>query len=145
MQERIKYKKGNSVEVKNMAKANYVRFETPSDVVEKIYEAIEKARASGRIVKGTNEVTKAIERGQAKFVAIAEDVQPPEVVMHLPLLCEEKKIDYGYVTSKQELGNSAGLMVGTASIAIAEEGEEKELLREIKEKIKEARGEVKNV
>jgi len=128
-----------------MAKANYVRFETPSDVVEKIYEAIEKARASGRIVKGTNEVTKAIERGQAKFVAIAEDVQPPEVVMHLPLLCEEKKIDYGYVTSKQELGNSAGLMVGTASIAIAEEGEEKELLREIKEKIKEARGEVKNV
>ena len=128
-----------------MVKANYVKFETPSDVVEKIYEAIEKARASGRIVKGTNEVTKAIERGQAKFVAIAEDVQPPEVVMHLPLLCEEKKIDYGYVTSKQELGNSAGLMVGTASIAIAEEGEEKGLLQEIKEKIKEAKGEAKNV
>jgi LSU ribosomal protein L7AE len=128
-----------------MAKANYVRFETPSDVVEKIYEAIEKARASGRIVKGTNEVTKVIERGQAKFVAIAEDVRPPEVVMHLPLLCEEKKIDYGYVTSKQELGNSAGLMVETASIAIAEEGEEKGLLQEIKEKIKEAKGEAKNV
>ena len=126
-----------------MVKASYVRFETPGDLVEKIYEAIEKARASGRIIKGTNEVTKAIERGQAKFVAIAEDVQPPEVVMHIPLLCEEKKIEYGYVSSKQELGNSAGLMVGTASIAIAEEGEEKKLLSEIIERVQGIKGEKK--
>jgi len=126
-----------------MAKANYVRFETPSDVVEKVFEVIEKSRAGGRLSKGTNEVTKAIERSQAKLVVIATDVQPPEVVMHLPLLCEEKKIPYAYVSSKQELGNAAGLAVGTAAVAVIEEGEGKDLLEDVRSKLEEARG-VKN-
>ena len=126
-----------------MAKANYVRFETPSDVVEKVFEVIEKSRSGGRLSKGTNEVTKAIERSQAKLVVIATDVQPPEVVMHLPLLCEEKKIPYAYVSSKQELGKDASLVVGTAAVAVIEEGEGKDLLEDVRSKLEEARG-VKN-
>ena len=31
------------------------------------YQIVEKARRTGKIEKGTNEVTKAIERGTAKF------------------------------------------------------------------------------
>ena len=38
-----------------------------------IYELIEKARKTGKVEKGTNEVTKAIERGTAKFVAYGSD------------------------------------------------------------------------
>jgi len=124
-----------------MAKANYVRFEVPKDMVEEIFQLIEKSRAGGKLSKGTNEVTKAIERSQAKLVVIAEDVQPPEVVMHLPLLCEEKSIPYAFVPSKQELGNAAGLVVGTAAVAIIEEGEGN--IEGIKSKLEEVRG-VKN-
>ena len=38
----------------------------------KVYEAIEVAKATGKLRKGTNEVTKSIERGQAKLVAYAK-------------------------------------------------------------------------
>ena len=50
----------------------------------RILEIVEVARETGKIRKGVNEVTKAIERGQAKVVIAAEDVNPPEIIMHLP-------------------------------------------------------------
>ena len=58
----------------------------------KVLEAIEIARTSGKIRKGSNEATKAIEKGDAKLVVYAADVTPKEIVMHLPLLCKEKNI-----------------------------------------------------
>ena len=58
----------------------------------KALEAVELARTTGKLKKGTNEVTKAIERGTAKLVLVAKDVSPPEVVMHLPLLGKEKGV-----------------------------------------------------
>ena len=57
-----------------------------------IYQIIEKARKTGKIEKGTNEVTKAVERGTAKLVVYAGDVQPKEIIQHLPVLCKEKNI-----------------------------------------------------
>ena len=57
-----------------------------------VYEVIEKARKTGKIEKGTNEVTKAIERGTAKFVVYAVDVEPKEIVQHLPIIAKEKNI-----------------------------------------------------
>src|SRR5712692_456659 len=101
-----------------MAKPFYVRFEVPQDLSNKAYEVLQVARDSGKIKKGTNETTKAIERGVAKFVVIAEDVEPPEVVAHLPLLCEEKKIPYIFVPNKNQLGSSSGIEVPAASVAI---------------------------
>ncbi len=99
--------------------------------VEKILEAVEVARTTGKIRKGSNEVTKAIERGQAKLVVVAQDVTPKEIVMHLPLLAKEKSIPYVEVPKKDELGASAGLGVGTAAVAIVQEGEAKKLVEEI--------------
>ena len=87
------------------------------------YEIVELARKTGKIEKGTNEVTKAIERGTAKLVVIAEDVQPKEITQHLPLLCDEKGISYVIVDSKKKLGISVGINVATASVAIVEPGE----------------------
>ncbi len=97
----------------------------------KVYEAIEVAKATGKLKKGTNEVTKAIERGAAKLVIIAKDVTPKEVVMHLPLLAKEKNIPCVEVPSKEELGAAAGLDVGTSAIAIVQEGDAKELIKHI--------------
>jgi large subunit ribosomal protein L7Ae len=87
------------------------------------YEVVEVARKTGKIEKGTNEVTKAIERGTAKLVVIAEDVQPKEIIQHIPLLCQEKGIPCVTVDNKQKLGVAAGINVGAASIAVIDAGD----------------------
>src|SRR5881296_4009409 len=112
-------------------KPYYVKFETPKEVAEASYEVLRQASRTGKVRKGTNETTKAIERGIAKLVVIAEDVQPPEVVAHLPILCEERKIAYLYVPSKLELGKSAGLDVGSAAISVVEPGDGAQSLKDL--------------
>ena len=98
---------------------------------QKAYEAIEVARSTGgKIRKGTNEVTKAIERGEAKLVVIAKDVTPPEITMHLPLIAEEKGIAAVIVPKKDDLGAAAGLDLGTVAVAIVKEGDAKKLIQE---------------
>jgi len=124
-------------EVNNMAKAIYVKFDTPEDIAEKAEEALEIARNTGKVAKGTNEVTKFIERGNAALVLIAEDVDPAEIVAHIPVLAEEKEIPYVYLPTKEAVGGAAGLNVGTASAAIVDVGEGEELVNEIVEKVEE--------
>jgi large subunit ribosomal protein L7Ae len=88
-----------------------------------VYEIIEKARKSGKVEKGTNEVTKAIERGTAKLVAYGSDVEPKEIVQHLPILCKEKNILCVVADKKEKLGISAGLNIGCASVAVIDLGD----------------------
>ena len=111
----------------SMARSMYVRFEVPKELVNQLYEVVEIARDSdnGKIAKGSNEVTKVVERGHAKFVVMAEDVVPEEVLAHMPMLCDEKEIPYGYVPSKQELGSAAGLHVPTSAVAVVQPGKAK--------------------
>ncbi|NOZ81672.1 MAG: 50S ribosomal protein L7ae [Candidatus Micrarchaeota archaeon] len=116
---------------------SYVRFEVPKELEEKTLQAVETAGATGKIKRGTNETTKSVERNQAKLVVIAEDVNPEEVVMHLPVLCEEKNIPFTYVKSKQDLGRAAGIDVACASLAIIEPGEAEGLVEEIIKSVKE--------
>jgi len=118
-----------------MAKA-FVKFEVPKDLVNKTLEAVTIAKTTGKVKKGVNETTKAIERGVAKLVVMAEDVEPEEVLMHLPVLCDEKQVPYTYVPSKQELGKASGIEVPTSSIAVVEEGESKKLISDIVNKVK---------
>lgn len=87
------------------------------------YELVDKARKTGKIEKGINEVTKAIERGTAKFVVIAKDTSPIEIIQHIPILCKEKNIPYEEADSRAKLGISAGIKVPCSSIAIIELGE----------------------
>ena len=111
-------------------------FDIPKDLADKVLQALEIAKNTGKVKKGTNETTKVIERGQAKLVVIAKDVEPKEIVMHLPVLCDEKKCDYVFVPSKEELGRAVGINVSTASACIVEPGEAKDLIGEIIKKIK---------
>lgn len=87
------------------------------------YKIVEKAKRTGKVEKGTNEVTKAIERGTAKFVVYAKDVEPKEIIQHLPLLCKEKNIPCTEVDSKQKLGIAVGISVSTSSVAVIQAGE----------------------
>src|SRR5436853_3331025 len=112
-------------------KSVYVRFQVPKEAVDKTYQILQVAKDTGKLRKGTNESTKAIERGIAKLVVIAEDVEPPQIVAHLPILCDERKIAYLFVPSKLELGKSAGLDVGSAAVSILEPGDGAEALREL--------------
>ena len=114
-----------------MARPIYVRFETPDDLSEKALQLVQVASETGKVRVGTNEVTKSSERAEAKLVIMAEDVDPVEILVHIPMLCEEKRIPYVYVPKKQRLGQSAGLSKSAASVAIVEAGEGKGLLEEL--------------
>jgi large subunit ribosomal protein L7Ae len=104
------------------------------------YKIVEVARKTGKIDKGTNEVTKAVERGTAKLVIAAEDVSPKEIIQHLPALCEERGIPYAAVDSRKKLGLAAGVPVSAASVAIVDEGDAKNDIAELqKEKPKKAK------
>jgi large subunit ribosomal protein L7Ae len=116
-----------------MAKS-YVKYETPSDVQQKALQVVEAALASGGLRKGTNEATKAIERGNAKLVLIAADVDPEEIVMHLPMLCAEKKVPYVFISEKLSLGKAAGLGVGTSAVAVTKADKAEAVLKEVVEK-----------
>ena len=121
--------------------AAHVRFETPADYFDCIYEFVKLVKDTGKIKKGSNEVTKSAERGQAKLVIMAEDVNPPELLAHLPLICDEKDIPYCYVPSQQYLAAEAGLPDGskTASIAIIDIGKADEIFGEILDTIQKLR------
>jgi len=109
----------------------YVKFETPKDLVNAIYEAVRVAKQSGKVRRGTNETTKSIERGNTKLVVIAENVEPPEVVAHLPILCEERNTPYIFVPSKEQLGASLGMDVGSAAATILNPGEAQTIVEQV--------------
>jgi len=113
-----------------MAKA-YVKFETPVEIQNKALEALEVARDTGKVKKGSNEATKAVERNIAQLVLIGSDVEPEEIVMHLPLLCAEKQIPFVYITKQNDIGSASGLEVGSAAAAIVKPGKAKDLVEEI--------------
>jgi len=91
----------------------------------KIYEIVEKAAKTGKVDRGVNEVTKAVERGVAKLVVVAKDVEPKELTQHLPILCREKSIKLSEVDSKEKLGVATGIKVKCSAVAIIDAGEAK--------------------
>ncbi len=102
-----------------------------AEASENVLEAIEVAKATGKIKKGINEVTKSMERGEAKLVAYAGDVNPKEIIMHIPLLAKEKGIPCFEISSREELGAAAGLEVATSAVAVVKEGEAKQLVKQL--------------
>ena len=109
--------------------------ELTKDIIERIYSIIEDSRTDGKIRKGVNEVTKSLERGEAKLSIVATDVSPSEIIQHLALLAKDKEIMHVEVPSKSELGAAAGLPVATAAVAIANPGEAQKKLNNLLEDI----------
>ncbi|MCK4279974.1 MAG: 50S ribosomal protein L7Ae [Candidatus Thorarchaeota archaeon] len=118
-----------------MPKPSFVEVEYPEELQKKALEALEMAKDTGRIKKGINEATKSIERGIARLVLVAGDVEPPEIIMYLPGLCDDKKAPYIFVDSKKDLGNACGIERPTAAVAIVIDGKAKDLVDDLVEKI----------
>ena len=116
----------------------YADWETPDDLAMRALKLLEKVRETGgKVRKGVNEVTKSVERGQAKLVLIALDVNPPEIVMHLPALCKEKGVPYLFVPSKADLGKAAGIKRPASSAAVVDPGKASDELMKIIAEVKE--------
>lgn len=118
-------------EINNMA----AKFDVPEELANKALESVELARDTGKLKKGTNEVTKAIERGITKLAVIAEDVSPAEVIAHIAPLCEEKNTPYIYVKQQKELGAACGIGVACAAVAIIDTGKGSGLVEDLAQKI----------
>ena len=103
---------------------SYIKFKIPDALKNDLKDALSKISGTrdAKIRKGMNEVSKSIERSLAKLVIMAEDVSPPEILFHVPLLCEEKSISYGYVSTKKELGNAARINIASSAVAIENVG-----------------------
>ncbi|DAC31713.1 MAG TPA: 50S ribosomal protein L7ae [Candidatus Poseidoniales archaeon] len=99
----------------------HIAFETPKDIQEQVYELVKAIGKDGRgkIKKGANEVTKAAERGIASMIVMAENVNPGELLAHVPMICKEKGIPYIYVEDQGYLADSAGMTAGTRTAAVA--------------------------
>jgi len=125
--------------------SEFIKFSVPEDLRVSQDETIKKVSKAGKIKIGINEVTKAIERGNAKFVIIAEDVTPAEIVMHIPIIAKEKKIPFSYSKTKEDLGKSVGISAKASCIAVLDAGSLQKELTTLIDKIEDISGGKKTV
>ena len=121
---------------------SYIDVETPKEIIPQILEMLSVAKDSGKVKKGVNETTKSIERKTAKFVVMAEDVTPEEVIIHIPMLCKENNIAYAFVPTKNDLGGAVGIAVGTTAVAVENPGGASEKLQDILKRMPKPAGKV---
>lgn len=62
--------------------------------------------------------TKALNRQEADLIILAADTEPLEILLHLPLVCEEKNVHYVFVPSKIALGHACGVSRAVIACAI---------------------------
>ena len=106
-------------------------------IQKEIFNAITKASQMKKIKKGANESTKTLNRGISDLIVIAADVKPLEIVLHLPLLCEDKNVPYVFVESQKLLGRACGVSrpVIAASILSNTSDELKNTITKLKQEV----------
>lgn len=78
-------------------------------LTQEILQLIQQSANYKQLKKGANEATKTLNRGIAEFIVMAADAEPLEILLHLPLLCEDKNVPYVFVKSKTALGRACGV------------------------------------
>ena len=71
-----------------------------ADLTKSIMDLVQQAANFKQLKKGANEATKTLNRGISEFIVMAADTEPLEILLHLPLLCEDKNVPYVFVRSK---------------------------------------------
>ncbi|KAJ3136701.1 RNA binding protein snu13 [Geranomyces variabilis] len=80
-----------------------------SALTNKILDLVQQASHYKQLKKGANEATKTLNRGISEFIVMTADTEPLEILLHLPLLCEDKNVPYVFVPSKTALGRACGV------------------------------------
>ncbi|WVQ80004.1 ribonucleoprotein-associated protein [Cryptococcus sp. DSM 104549] len=80
-----------------------------AQLTNQILDLIQQAQHYKQLKKGANEATKTLNRGICEFIVMTADVEPIEIVLHLPLLCEDKNVPYVFLPSKTALGRACGV------------------------------------
>lgn len=96
-----------------------------AELTNSILELVQQAGLHKQLKKGANEATKTLNRGIAEFIVLTADTEPLEILLHLPLLCEEKNVPYIFVPSKAALGRACNVSrpVISASVTTSESRE----------------------
>jgi len=102
-----------------------------------ILELANQATQYKQLKKGANEATKTLNRGIAELIILTADTEPIEILLHLPLLCEEKNVPYIFIESKAALGRACNISrpVIAASVTTSEHRELQSQLETIKKEI----------
>ncbi|XP_039041378.1 NHP2-like protein 1 [Hibiscus syriacus] len=79
----------------------------------------------------------SLNRGISEFVVMAADTEPLEILLHLPLLAEDKNVPYVFVPSKQALGRACGVTrpVIACSVTTNEGSQLKSQIQQLKDAI----------
>jgi len=101
-----------------------------AELTNSILELVQQAGQYKQLKKGANEATKTLNRGIAEFIVLTADTEPIEILLHLPLLCEEKNVPYIFVPSKAALGRACNVSRPVISASVTT-GESKELSSQI--------------
>lgn len=80
-------------------------------------EALTRLKAAPAKVVGLKQTLKAVQRGQAEVVFMAEDAEP-HVLRELQQICAEQSTPIEWVSTMRELGKAAGIQVKAATVAI---------------------------
>ncbi|KAI5838750.1 50S ribosomal protein L30e-like protein [Morchella snyderi] len=106
-------------------------------LTQQILDIVQQASHYRQLKKGANEATKTLNRGISEFIVLAADTAPLEILLHLPLLCEDKNVPYVFVPSKIALGRACGVSraVISASVTSNEASELQGQIRGLKDKI----------
>jgi len=109
----------------------------PVELGNKLLDLVQSAGSYKQLKKGANEATKTLNRGTAEVLILAADAEPLEIVLHLPLVCEDKNVPYVFVSSKTSLGRACGVnrSVIACSITAKEGSQLNPQIRDIKEQI----------
>lgn len=86
----------------------------------KILNLVEQANNYNQIRRGANESTKTLNRNQSELIILAADAEPLEILLHLPLLCEDKNVPYVFVKSKHALGRASGVKRAVVACSITQ-------------------------
>ncbi len=108
-----------------------------STLSQQILDVVQQAQNLGQLKKGANEATKTLNRGISEFIVMAADTEPIEILLHLPLLCEDKNVPYVFVPSRTALGRACGVSrpVIAASVTTNDASAIKNQIYSIKDKI----------
>eukprot|EP01039_Chlorochromonas_danica_P002722 gene2722-2973_t len=90
----------------------------PKKSTKRLHKLVKKASQTKIVRRGVKEVVKAIRKGEKGFCVLAGDISPIDVVSHLPIMCEDRKIPYYYVPSKVDLGAAACTKRPTSCVLI---------------------------